>query len=440
MVRQSGRNAKKTIAVFCDGGFLAHVTRSFEVGRALRHCFGHRVVFCCDGPYTHIPRDAGFEVVPVFTVDRDITMGVARKGTPPSMGWFKSVCDQSVASDMKALEQIQPDAVVADMRWSMSTAARAFGVPYVAIANACWTNRFANEIELPEGHITGKIFGKWLARAAFFPAITKLMQIYGAQGYREARRKYGLPPLKSMWEAVEGDITLMPDLPEFMPVVRETPPSFRYIGPLLWDANIGLPSWFSQLQPGRPTIYFTMGSTGDTKFFEEAVRVFGNTEFQVLITTGGLAEIPNPPSNVFIAKYAPGDALMAVSDVVVSHGGNGTVYQALSCGVPVIGFPTMFDQEINMRQVVNLGIGLQMSNREYSGAALDRAVRTVLNQPRYRERCQQLAARISRMDGRRRAALHIHDFLQHKNPTEHPVTATAILQLLPPLKAESAVA
>jgi MGT family glycosyltransferase len=232
----------------------------------------------------------------------------------------------------------------------------------------------------------------------------------------------------------------MPDLPEFMPVVRETPPSFRYIGPLLWDANMGLPPWFSKLQPGRPTIYFTMGSTGDTKFFEEAVRVFGNTEFQVLITTGGLAEIPNPPPNVFIAKYAPGDALMAVSDVVVSHGGNGTVYQALSCGVPVIGFPTMFDQEINMRQVEALGIGMQMSNKDYSGPALDRAVRKILSETRYRERCRQLAARISRMDGRRRAALHIHDFLQHMDPKEHPVTATAILQLLPPISAESAVA
>ena len=88
----------------------------------------------------------------------------------------------------------------------------------------------------------------------------------------------------------------------------------------------------------------------------------------MLITTGGLAEIPNAPSNVFIAKYAPGDALMAVSDVVVSHGGNGTVYQALSCGVPVIGFPTMFDQEINMRQVEALGIGVQMSNKDYTGS------------------------------------------------------------------------
>jgi UDP:flavonoid glycosyltransferase YjiC (YdhE family) len=93
-----------------------------------------------------------------------------------------------------------------------------------------------------------------------------------------------------------------------------------------------------------------------------------------------------------------------------------------------------------MRQVEALGIGIQMSNKAYSGDALERAVRKVVSETRYRERCRQLAARISRMDGRRRAALHIHDFLQHKDPKEHPVTATAILQLLPPVGAESAVA
>src|SRR5580704_2712254 len=151
---------------------------------------------------------------------REITLEVARKGTPPSLSWWKSICDQSVASDLQALEAIKPDAVVADMRWSMSTSARAFGVPYVAVANACWTDRFAQQIEVPEGHITSKFLGKWLAKAAF-PAVEKLLMKFGALGYKDARRKYGLPPLRSMGEPVEGDTPLMPDLPEFMPFVPE---------------------------------------------------------------------------------------------------------------------------------------------------------------------------------------------------------------------------
>jgi UDP:flavonoid glycosyltransferase YjiC (YdhE family) len=435
----SRSRSKKTIAMFCDGGFLAHVTRAFEVGRALRHCFGHRVVFCCDGPYTHIPRDAGFEVVPIFTVNRDTTMEVAHKLVPPSMGWWKQICHQAVVSDLEAMDAIKPDGVVGDLRWSLSTSARARGIPYISITNACWTDKFAQAIELPEGHFTERLMGRRLARAAF-PKYIQVMQEYGGRGWTEVRKQHGFPPVKTLWEAIEGDITLLADLPEFMPVVRGAPPSFRYTGPLLWEANIELPPWFHKLEPGRPTIYFTMGSTGDTKFFQEAVRVFGNTDFQVLITTGGLAEIPNPPPNVFTAKYAPGEALMAVSDVVVSHGGNGTVYQALSCGVPIIGFPTIFDQEVNMRRVAALRAGIYMSNVQYGTDSLEKPVRTILGDPQYRDRCRQLAARISRMDGRRRAALHIHDFLEHKDPMEHPLTTTEILQQLPPLASAGAVA
>lgn len=409
----------KTVAVFCDAGFLAHVTRSLEVGRALRDCFGHRVVFCCDGPYAHIASEAGFDVVPVFTVNRDTTMKLAERFGPCSLGWWKDVCDRSVTSDLEAMEAVQPDAVVGDMRWSLSTSARVNRIPFISVTNACWTSKFAEPFELPEGHIVQKLLGRRLASAAF-PMLVRQMQKYYALGYREIRERRKLPPIRTIHDAIEGDITLLADLPEFMPVTADAPSSFRFTGPLLWDARVELPSWFAKLDANRPTIYFTMGSTGDAKFFEEAVRVFGNTEFQVLITTGGIAEIANPPSNVFVAKYAPGEALMAASDVVVTHGGNGTVYQALSRGVPIIGFPSIFDQEINMGRVGALGLGIPMSRSKYTGPALEGAVHTLLNDSQYAERCKLLALRIARMDGRRRAALHIDDFLVHGDPLQQP--------------------
>ena len=425
--------------MFCDGGFLAHVTRTLEVGRALYHCFGHRIVFCCDGPYAHIARDAGFEVRPVFTVDREITMKLARRFGPCGLSWWRGACEESFESDLQAIDAIRPDAVVGDMRWSLATSARVAGVPYIAIANACWTSFFTERIQLPEGHFLANLVGGPLARAAF-PTLARLMQSYYALGYTKIRRSYRLPRLHTLYEAIEGDITLLADLPEFMPVRPDTPLSYRHTGPLLWDAKMALPPWFSKLQPGRPTIYFTMGSTGDSRFFAEAVRVFGDTEFQVLITTGGLAEVPGPPDNVFVAKYAPGEALMTASDVVVSHGGNGTVYQALSRGVPIIGFASIFDQEINLRRVHALGVGIHMSRVRYDGPSLRRAVTTILGDPTYRERSRRLADRISEMDGRRCAALHIDDFLAHRDCRRLPREVKETLRHLPSLPVPAAVA
>jgi UDP:flavonoid glycosyltransferase YjiC (YdhE family) len=201
----------------------------------------------------------------------------------------------------------------------------------------------------------------------------------------------------------------------------------------LWEADLPVPAWLGRLDPARPTVYFTMGSTGDTQFFHEAIRVFGDSEYQVLITTGGLADIGAAPANVFVEKYARGEPLMRASGAVVSHGGNGTVYQALSCGVPVIGFPSIFDQEINMQRVCALGAGLRMWRSNYDARALKRAVDQVLGDPRYAERCRRLETSIARMDGRRRAALHIDDFLRTRDPLRRPEREEERLAALPPI-------
>jgi UDP:flavonoid glycosyltransferase YjiC (YdhE family) len=155
-----------------------------------------------------------------------------------------------------------------------------------------------------------------------------------------------------------------------------------------------------------------MGSTGDVAFFNEAIRVFGDTEYQVLITTGGLADLGSVPDNVFVEKYANGQALLDVSDAVISHGGNGTIYQALSRGVPIVGFPSIFDQEINMQRVSALGAGLRMWRSEYDARALKGAVEQILGDSSYRERCRLLARRIAHFHGPYRAGVHIDHLLQ----------------------------
>jgi MGT family glycosyltransferase len=411
--------SQKTIAMFLHGGFLAHVTRTFELARVLARDLGYRVVFCGDGPYMHIPKKAGFEVRPVYTVHRDTTMKLARRFGLCSLAWWRSVCARSVESDLEALDDLKPDLVVGDMHWSLGTAARIEGIPYVALTNAGWTRWFSVPFEPPQGHFLTKLLGKRWSRAVF-PTFKNLVTRYYALGYSKVRQRHGLPPIRSIYDLIEGGVTLLADLPEFMPMMDDAPRSFRYVGPIVWDADLPEPRWLKKLDSKRPTLYFTMGSTGDTKFFREAIRLFGNTEYQILITTGGLADLGAVPSNVFVEEYAPGRALMRVSDAVISHGGNGTVYQALSCGVPVIGFPTIFDQEINMQRLTALGAGIRLWRSEYTADTFKRAIDEVVGNPSYRDRCQKLAGRIQQMDGPRRAALHIDHLVRSGNPELHP--------------------
>lgn len=44
----------------------------------------------------------------------------------------------------------------------------------------------------------------------------------------------------------------------------------------------------------------------------------------------------------------------------VSHGGMSSVYEAVDAGVPVLGFPLVYDQPRNMDHLVHRGMALSM--------------------------------------------------------------------------------
>ncbi len=406
------RCKRRKVALFCDGGFLAHATRTLEVGRALHRLFGYEVVFCSTGPYTRLLREAGFSVRPVYTEDREVTLGLARRAGLVNLRWWRDVAEKSVRSDMEAIVEIAPDVVVGDMRLSLPTSAQALGVPCVGLTNAAWTSRFAERIQVPEGHLSEKLLGQSLAKA-LFPQLKKLIVWYWARGFDTVRKRLGLAPLSAMYQLVEGDITLLADLPEYFPIHPTSQNDFRYIGPILFRAALPRPIWLPRLDKSRPTLYFTMGSTGDTHFFNEAVRVFGGSSYQVLITTAGLpVEQLRRHDNIFIEELADGDSLMSVSHVAVTHGGNGTIYQALAHGVPVLGIPTLFDQEINLQRVEALGAGQRMARRDYCAERLRTTIEQMIEQPRFAQSARRLGQRMSEYDAPRTAALHINHFVE----------------------------
>jgi UDP:flavonoid glycosyltransferase YjiC (YdhE family) len=410
---------RRRIALFADGGFLAHTTRVLEVGRALRTRYGHDVVFCCDGPYSRLLTQAGFPVRPVYSVDREETLRLARRAGACDLRWWQKVAEDSVRSDLEAIDDLTPDLVVGDLRMSLTTRARARGIPLVSVTNGAWTSRFAEPITVPEGHISEKLLGKKLS-SALFPVVKRLLIWYWARGFDGVRKRLGLPKLATMYDLIEGDLTLLADLPEYFPIVS-SPASFRYIGPIRFREALPRPSWLSSLDPYRPTLYFTMGSSGDARFFSEAVRVFGDTEYQVLITTAGLpSEQFAQHRNIFVEKLADGDSLMAASNMTITHGGNGTIYQALGQGVPVIGIPTMFDQEINLVRVEKLGAGKRLRLRDCQGETLKQTVEHILETPSYLHAAQKLKRRIAQMDGPTNAALHIDHFLTTRDPLSVP--------------------
>jgi UDP:flavonoid glycosyltransferase YjiC (YdhE family) len=129
------------------------------------------------------------------------------------------------------------------------------------------------------------------------------------------------------------------------------------------------------------------------------------------MTTAGMVELSNVPGNFHVAEYAPGSKIMQISDAVVCQGGNGTIYQAMSQGVPIVGIPTMHDQEFNLDRVEELGIGIHLSELKFRPDHLEKAVEDILTKKSYKSNALQYKNILSGYNGPRTGAQLISTYL-----------------------------
>jgi len=389
-----------------DGNWLSHVSRPFEVAKVLR-ARGHDVVFASDGEYMRLPREAGFPVLGARTLAPDHVLRCSRRGRVD--WWDLAEIERMVEDELRVFSEVRPDLVLGDFRLTLGSSCERFGVPYAAILNASWTNYFDAPLRAPEHLGVTRLLGRPLT-TRLLPVVKAAILWLDARPFRRYRKRTGLAPRSNIWDVWRGDLNLMVDTPDYAPT-RDLPPSFRYVGPIVWEPDLPPPEWLGALDPERPVLYFTMGSTGHARFFELAVELFGGTESQVVMTTAGMVDLGEVPDNVFVAEYAPGSAIMEVADVVICQGGNGTIYQALAHGVPIVGIPTMHDQEFNLDRVEALEAGIQLSELRFRPEDLVAAVERLLGEARYREGARRQQGVLEQYDGPSMAATAIEEFL-----------------------------
>ncbi len=398
----------KKILVMPDGNWLAHTSRPLEVAKLLRN-FGHDIVFAGEGNYMELPRKNGFQTFPITTFDPIHSLAISRSGRVNYYNYdFTKEC---VAKELKLFEKIKPDLVLADWRNSISTSCELAGIPMACIMNAAWTNYYTVRVKAPEHLKITRILGKQIT-TWFMPWIKSIILSFDIRPINKFRRHKGLKPLMNLWDVIKGDLNLLVDIPEYGPT-KDLPSIYSYIGPIFWEPEVQIPDWLDKLDTERPTLYFTMVSTGNPGFFEQAIEIYGNSEYQCVMTTAGMVELTNIPDNFFVVDYAPGSKIMEKSDVVVCHGGNGTIYQAMSKGVPIIGIPTMHDQEFNLDRVVELGIGIHLSELKFKPSHLVEAVEKILSEKSYKENAQRYKNILERYNGPGKGAQLIDAYLKN---------------------------
>jgi UDP:flavonoid glycosyltransferase YjiC (YdhE family) len=142
----------------------------------------------------------------------------------------------------------------------------------------------------------------------------------------------------------------------------------------------------------RPSTYLTLGTifnqeSGD--LFERALAGLGRLPGQVVVTTGrelDPASLGPQAENVHVRRFVPQSLLLPHVDLVVSHGGSGSLLGALGQGLPMVLLPLGADQPLNAERAAQLGVARVLDAAGATPADVYDAASAVLADPRYRRR------------------------------------------------------
>ncbi|EFN81471.1 Ecdysteroid UDP-glucosyltransferase [Harpegnathos saltator] len=103
--------------------------------------------------------------------------------------------------------------------------------------------------------------------------------------------------------------------------------------------------------------------------------------------------MPRKFENILVSKWFPQQSILAHPNIklFIYQGGLQSTEETIYHGVPIIGFPVIWDQKHQVRHIVKLGIGLQCQITNISKEDIVAAVHEVISNKRYKERVKELS-------------------------------------------------
>jgi len=379
--------------MFPLGFLLAHVGRLVEIGKELR-LRGHQVMFAGDWPRHERSRldlaaKEGFPVLPMPEPDHPYAWDHFQKYGWPVTGldlarlrrW--APLDDILEAQVELVRREKPDMLLCDASISTSTTSYITGVPATGVLNA-----YGLQLISP-----GSIF---------YPMIKAWDWARLSRMRKRVYDRYEVTPRNAL-ELLREMPLLSPDLEGLYKTPSEFWPNYHTVGPIVSEPCCELPPWYDDLDDGTINVYITMGSTGFLEgFLRQAYDALGKTPYRFIVTTAGQVSedtVRQAPDNFLLAKYAPGSKILEKCRAMIYHGGNGSMYQALAAGIPMIALPSHLEQEICADLAIRHGYGLKLPARKVRGKRLVAMLERLLNEPGFAQAARRLSARVREADG-----------------------------------------
>ena len=397
--------------LFCSTAGAGHTGPLLPVARSFADR-GHEVLFLLPAAGRRVADDAGFAVheapPPDPEQDREIQRAIERDPRARTVlinrDYFGRLCTEAT---LPAAEELcanwKPDLVVHEpCDYASPLAAHRAGIPHLQVAiGLAWI-----EWGCLHEH-AGKVLPAFEPDAVRIigesPYVTRLPESLDPSEYPRTIR-YRAPEETPLAE-VEPEADDVPiDLAEFAPE-----------GTSLVYATLGSMAGHSQWSPGAYRVL--LDAFARLERSRPAIRV--------LLTLGRSldpAALGVVPGNTCVVPWFPQDRAFAAAKAVLSHGGSGTAYGALSAGLPGVFFPLFADQPHNAKLIEGAGAAIRIDTEDLRARGMpvaaepaDRArlaalaeetadaVAAVVADPAYAARAREIGAELNSLPGLERA-------------------------------------
>jgi UDP:flavonoid glycosyltransferase YjiC (YdhE family) len=237
-----------------------------------------------------------------------------------------------------------------------------------------------------------------------------LTAAYPVRPYNRLGKEHGLERYNNFLELIEGDHTLLADIPEWVGLT-ELRDNIHYVGPLPARLELDIPEEIATIPKDKPIVYFAMGSSGNPRLVADIIEGFRGKPYRIIAPVKALVEdmrIKVPP-NVIVTGFLPSHKVNPMADLSVIHGGQNTVMNACVSGTPIVGMGMHPEQEANLEACVRKGFAIRLNRWRDKASDVLTAIDKLLHDPKAKEEVLKFQKQLRLWDGPANARKFLSD-------------------------------
>ncbi len=341
---------QKTFLFFATEVGLAHISRTLSIAEIL-HKRGHKTIFALPKRRWFIFKNTSVkfvDVMPYIDYESIDIIKVVKN---------KLLLRKIIQSELRLIQKYKPDIVFVDTRITALCAATIDNRNVVMFGGS---NSVPGFSYIPNNALPWLIY-----------KLTKPFSYHFIRLIHLGFFKHCMAITKecnssiSVENLIYNPTYIIPEIEGYFPIMK-TPAKYFFVNPPSWNGfTLESPFWLKNIHPNGKTIYLTFGGTGfdGQKLINLADQLISEG-YRVIVSTGNLINKKLFPSrkNLFVSTFLPGKEISKRVDIVICHGGYGTLMETIQAGKPFISIPFNPDQMTQSNRLAELKAGLVLQH------------------------------------------------------------------------------